>query len=347
MAKLDDSESPSDEILERLNADLRTAAAALTQSEVRNTVDLFYQVQNFRIAAANIVRSQPGEPNSISDWIFKNFQKIEKDIASAMGAFAAHYKVGQWLQSIYGIGPIISAGLLAHLEIKKAKTPGNFLSFAGMIEPKRQPWEKKQKRPWNAKLKTLVTEKMGETFVKFSGKDECVYGKLYAKRKLRLIKQNAVGCFSDHALKRSKEVDDSTFAYQWYSGQYLGKDMGEDFFLLDLKQRGEKMKKCRLEAGKGTPMLPPAHLHQRATRVVAQMLLCHLHYVMYEDYWGKTYEFKPYVHSSNYNNTSPGFDDKEHEWIMMPPGWPNDALSGVSIKQLKDKPKKVDKKKSE
>lgn len=339
-AELEPLEAPSLELLDRLNKDLKTAATTLTQNEVRLLVDLYYQVQDLRIATANIVRSQPGEPNALSEWIFKNFKIIEKDIAAAMGAFAAHYKVGQWLQSIYGIGPIISAGLLAHLDVKKADTPGNFLSFAGMIDPKRQPWEKKQKRPWNAKLKTLVTVRMGETFVKFSGQDKCVYGKLYAKKKRSLINQNANGEFSKHALERSKDVDKKTIAYQWYSGQYPGSRMGGDFFLLTLPQRESLMKKCRVEEGAGTPMLPPAHVHARARRYVAQMVLSHLHYVMYEDYYGKTYEFLPYVHSSHYTEGSPGYHGEKHENIIMPPDWPNDELGGAPLSKLLDKPEK-------
>lgn len=337
--EVDPDDELDPEILDRLNKDLKTAATTLTQNEVRLLVDLYYQVQDLRIATANIVRSQPGEPNALSGWIFKNFKIIEKDIAAAMGTFAAHYKVGQWLQSVYGIGPIISAGLLAHLDIKKAKTPGNFLSFAGMIEPTRQPWEKKQKRPWNAKLKTLVTVRMGETFIKFSGQDKCVYGKLYVDRKKRLIRENTAGKFSDHALARSEDVDKKTIAYQWYSGQYPGNDMGEDFFLLTLPQREQKMKSCRLDEGKGMPMLPPAHIHARARRYVAQMVLSHLHYVMYEDYYGKTYEFLPYVHSEHYDSNSPGHDGKEHTHIMMPPGWPNEELDGAPLSKLLDKPK--------
>ena len=109
-AELEQLETPSMEILDRLNKDLKTAATTLTQNEVRLLVDLYYQVQDLRIATANIVRSQPGEPNALSNWIFQNFKIIERDIAAAMGVFAAHYKVGQWLQFIYGIGPIISAG---------------------------------------------------------------------------------------------------------------------------------------------------------------------------------------------------------------------------------------------
>lgn len=344
IAELEELEAPSLEILDRLNKDLKTAATTLTQNEIRLIVDLYYQVQDFRIASANIVRSQPGEPNALSKWVFSNFQIIEKDIKSAMGSFAAHYKVGRWLQSQYGIAETISAGLLAHLDIRKAKTPGNFLSFAGLIDPSRQPWEKKTKRPWNAKLKTLVTVRMGETLVKFSGNDKCVYGKLYVERKKRLIRENAAGEFSDDALVRSKEVGSDTIAYRWYSGQYPAEIMNGDFFSLPPEERDELLKKHRMNEGDGLPMLPPGHLHSRARRHMAQMVLCHLHYVMYEDFYGKTYEFKPYIHSKHFDETSPGQDGEEHTWIMMPHKWPNDALGGAPIADLK--PGKFKKKQS-
>jgi len=338
--ELEQEVAPSEELINRLNEDLKTAATNLTQNEVRLLVDLYYQVQDFRIATANIVRTQgKEEPNALSDWVFKNFKILEKDIVSAMGLFAAHYKVGQWLQSIYGIGPVCSAGLLAHLDIRKAKTPGAFLTFAGVIDPSRQPWNKGEKRPWNAKLKTLVCVRMGETFVKFSGQDECVYGKLYADRKKQLIRQNANGDFSKTALERKDDVDRSTIAHKWYSGQYPYSVMNEDFFLLSLPQREMKLKKCRVNEGCGLPMLPPAHLHSRARRVAAQMVLCHLHYVMYEDYYGETYDFVPYVFSGHYKEGSPGYHGEKHENIMMPSGWPNDDLDGAPLSKLLDKPR--------
>jgi len=96
----EDPDQPSDELIDRLNKDLKTAATTLNQNEVRLIVDLYYQVQDFRIATANIVRTQgKKEPNALSEWVFKNFKTMEKDIVAAMGAFAAHYKVGQWLRS--------------------------------------------------------------------------------------------------------------------------------------------------------------------------------------------------------------------------------------------------------
>lgn len=68
------------------------------------------------------------------------------------------------------------------------------------------------------------------------------------------------------------------------------------------------------------------------------MVLSHLHYVMYEDYYSKTYEFVPYVHSGHYKEGSPGYHGEKHESIMMPSGWPNDDLDGAPLSELLDKP---------
>ena len=106
---------------------------------------------------------------------------------------------------------------------------------------------------------------------------------------------------------------------------------------MSLPQRAVAMNKARLEPGKGLPMLPPAHIHSMARRYMASMVLSHLHYVMYEDYYGKTYEFMPYVHSSHYDQSSPGYQGEVHEWIMMPVGWPNDELGGAPLTELLDK----------
>lgn len=55
--------------------------------------------------------------------------------------------------SIHGIGPVISAGLLAHIDIHRAVTVGHIWRFAG-LDPSVK-WLKKTKRPWNAGLKVL------------------------------------------------------------------------------------------------------------------------------------------------------------------------------------------------
>ena len=122
-------------------------------------------------------------------------------------------------------------------------------------------WEKKTKRPFNAKLKVLVW-KIGESFVKVSNNDNDVYGHIYKERKELEDERNEAGQFSDQAerILTEKNIGKTTDAYKAYS------------------------------QGK----LPPAHIHARAKRYSAKLFLAHYHHVAYEAEHG-TPPPKPYV----------------------------------------------------
>jgi hypothetical protein len=245
-------ESDFMEPMQRLSKDLRTAARQLGRKGARNLTDYYYQIQKFRTMAANEVRaSADDEPNGVVNWVFENMRRMEDDIKKALGEFAATYNVGQWLQSITGIGPVLSAGFLAHLDITIAKTAAHFWRFAG-LDPTVK-WEKKTKRPWNARLKVLCF-KAEDCFVKFQNHKEDHYGKLYVQRKAREQERNEQGLFADQAkgILEAKRFRDDTEA-----------------------------KKAYLQ-GK----LPPAHVHMRAMRWTVKIFLSHLHHVMYVDYFG-------------------------------------------------------------
>ena len=89
---------------------------------------------------------------------------MEGQIKRALEKYVDNHPVGSWLTSIHGIGPVIAAGLLAHIDIARAPTVGHIWRFAG-LDPTTK-WEKKTRRPWNAALKVL-TWKAGESFVMF------------------------------------------------------------------------------------------------------------------------------------------------------------------------------------
>ena len=248
------------ESLQRLDRDLRSASKLLGQREARYLVDAYYAVQDFRIQAAGQVRAseESGEPNRVLSWVFDSMRRLEGDIQKALGEFADRYMVGQWLQSITGIGPVISAGLLAHLDVRGCKTAGHFFRFAG-LDPSVK-WEKKQKRPWNAKLKVLMW-KAGESFIKFQNHKNDYYGKQYRQRKEGETARNEAGLNAEacKAILAAKNYRADTEARKHY------------------------------EAGK----LPPAHIHARARRWTEKMFLSHVHSAMYISYYDEA-PLKPY-----------------------------------------------------
>lgn len=253
-----------DEITEsvaRLSKDLRIAAGQLRDDEARYLVDLYYSNQQNRIRANNQIRAarEAGEPNLLVQWVADNYDVTEQGCKSALHAYAKSRRVGRWLLSVHGIGPVIAAGMLAHIDIEKAPTVGHIWRFAG-LDPT-VTWEKGQKRPWNADLKVLCW-KAGLSFVMLRAGTNDVYGGLYELRKEQEVSRNEEGLFSDQA-KQALEK----------------KNYGKD---TDARKH--------YEAGR----LPPARIDMRARRWAVKIFLAHLHHVMFEDRFNEPPP-KPYV----------------------------------------------------
>ena len=189
-----------------LPSDLRKAAATLGADEARYLVDLYYQAQDFRIASAGQVRSLSAseEPHGTISFIQDQFRLIEKQIHGALDVYSNSQPIGRWSREHTGVGPVIAAGLMAHIDIEKAPTVGHIWRFAGLDDPANYQWGKGQKRPWNAKLKTLCW-KLGDSFVKFSGHQKCFYGHIYVARKQFEVERDESGGNAD-AAKRKLET---------------------------------------------------------------------------------------------------------------------------------------------
>ena len=250
--------------LELLSRDLKKAAEDLTASQARYFVDFYYTWQEARKSSANIVRSSAAEyagedePNQLVAWLTDNAYKVETQIKGALGVYAASHEVGRWSQSIFGVGPIISAGLLAHIDITKAPTVGHIWSFAGLNPD--MVWEKGMKRPYNAKLKTLCW-KMADVFMKNRNKPGDMYGHFYDSRKAYETAKNEAGEYAGRAAKE-----------------------------LEKKNIKDKDLKALLESGK----IPPGQIHNSSLRYVAKLFLAHWHHVAYECHYG-TLPPKPYI----------------------------------------------------
>lgn len=253
------------EAAHRLSRDIRTAAKTLSHAEARYLVDSYYQMQRNRIRAGNQIHSmqadkeRPGEPHLTLSWLMDNADLLERNIKSALDAYSSAHVVGQWSKSITGIGPVIAAGLLAHIDITRAKTAGQIWRFAGLDPTVR--WGKGQKRPWNGSLKRLCWI-IGESFVKVSSNDNDVYGHLYVLRKAYEQQKNAAGDYAQQAKEKLENFK-------------IGKDT--DAFGHYTEGR-----------------LPPARIHERSKRWAVKLFLAHWHSVAYRAHFGQDAP-KPYV----------------------------------------------------
>jgi len=269
---------------------VRGEAAKLGPKEVRFLVDTYYQLQERRKASANQERSliESEEQNVLVGYFVGMDAYSEKKIKQMLQAYAEGKQDASWAMSIRGIGPVIAAGLAAHIDISRAPTVGHIWRFAG-LDPTLT-WDKGQKRPWNAHLKTLCW-KIGESFVKVKNHESDIYGKIYDMRKRLEEERNEAGLFADQAkskLERYK-IDKKTEAYKAYS--------------------------------KGK--LPPGHIHSRAKRYAVKLFLAHYHHVSYELYHGKPPP-KPFVieHLGHAHYKAPP------NWPMYWPGWRQWMVSG-------------------
>lgn len=199
----------------RLSRDIAKAAATLSDDEARFLVDAYYMMQDDRKRAHNQVRAlaEGQEPHAVLAWLADQSGTLEKQIARALNVYTDAHPMGNWMRQIVGIGPVISAGLLAHIDIEKAPTVGHIWSFAGLNPLVK--WEKGQKRPWNANLK-VICWKAGQSFMKFSGRDDCYYGQIYKERKAFEIARNDRGEMKATAenILATRKIGKDTEAYK-------------------------------------------------------------------------------------------------------------------------------------
>jgi hypothetical protein len=226
---------------------MQAAAKQLSANEARFLVDSYYTIQDDRIRTGNQISalSKSDDPHELLDWLNSQARNLEGFIKIALDL----YSEDCWGRSVKGIGPVLAAGLLAHIDIEKAPTVGHIWRYAG-LDPTSK-WKKGKKRPWNANLKTLCW-KIGESFVKFQ---DSQYGQAYVDRKKLEIERNEAGKFADQAeaILKAKKIGKDTDAYKAY-----------------IEGR-----------------LPKAHIHARAKRYAVKLFLSHWHEMEYKKHYGK------------------------------------------------------------
>lgn len=226
-------------------------AKNLPAAELRLLVANYYASQEMRKRADMQLRHLGDkQPLDISTYMAEGFADIEDQIAKAFRKILADNPVAQWAMAQRGIGPVITAGLLAHIDITKAPTVGHIWRFAG-LDPTLK-WEKGQKRPYNADLKQICWH-IGQCFMKQSNDPDCFYGRLYRQRKQFEIERNESGC----NVEKAKEFR--------------------------ISEGATKAVKDKLKTGR----LPDFNIDARARRYAVKIFLSHLHEIWHWWYFGK------------------------------------------------------------
>jgi hypothetical protein len=286
--------------------------------------------------------------------------RVESNIKKGLEQFTNELRFTNWLKKQCAIGPVIAAGLAAHLDIRKAVTAGHFWSFGGYV--KDVVWEKGKKRPWNAELKRLYFI-IGDCFTKFKNHRLAYYGKLVIERKNQEIEHNEMAgylfkTFPDcREIPRDQPLPEKVVQemYRVYGDKMSANrlDRARHFMLQAAESLAKHNfgKKTKAYAAyiKGT--LPDGRIQLRAQRWAVKIFLDHVHAVMYWDYFNSPPPV-PYVFSKTPEGTPrvPG----EHRHLVPIPFFDRDTgvmdsdivgkpLSELYSRQLPPRPKKAPK----
>ena len=234
-------------------------ASEEAKTDIRFLVRYYYAIQEDRKRTGSQLREayKRKERNDLLMYLHQQNSEIESSIKRALETYTEGHPICQWLKNIYGIGPIISAGIVSHIDITRAPTSGHIESFAGynpnMI------WEEGKKRPYNAFLKVIFFH-AGTCFARLHKRDDCVYGKWFLVKLQEYRQRNDAGEYAEEAKRGLRKYGKETVAY----------------------------KTCL------TGKLPAAQIVARARRWTIKLFISHLHEYWYTHHY-KEAPAKPYA----------------------------------------------------
>ena len=331
------------EKLEGLNAEVREAATRLTPREARYLVDTFYQIQENRKRAANQERAvlDTEESTELLTWLKRNETAIEKNIRLLLQGYAQANVSSDWAMEIPGIGPILAAGLKAHIDITKAPTVGHIWRYAG-LDPSNK---------WYSAMesKTLVAEILGKK-ASTSRKDVEKLASQLGRNPDTLYRIATTSPKDGSERKLTKASLASALSTRPHNARLkvLTWKIGEQFMKLSTNPKdiygkvyavrkqqeiawNEALKfKDQAErdiggVSKGTEAykaysqgkLPAARILLRAKRYAVKLFLSHYHHVAYCQEYG-VQPPKPYI-----------FTQPDHTHFIAPPCWNDTTMEKV------------------
>jgi hypothetical protein len=295
--------------IDRLTKDLRDSARNLTTNEARYLVDYYYKLQDDRVRSAAQVRSSE-EDESVGwiHYVFGHLHELESRIKSALGIYASGQPLGEWAQSITGIGPVISAGLLAHIDIVKTPHPGALWRLAGLDPTLEWVGREKAKALVNetvGKSKTITEEALATICARTfrhpqSLKALALTPKPDGEKPKKLTKENLTRALARRPWNARLKVlawkIGESFVKQrnrkggeMYGGYYVERRALEDANNAAGKYKDAALVKAKT-VGKATEAykhyskgtFPPGHIYARSKRWVVKLFLSHYHHVGYE-----------------------------------------------------------------
>jgi hypothetical protein len=111
------------------------SAANLSREEARQLVQLYYTWQTQRIALGNQVRDlkdrNPAGAGALQ-FFYGESKDLEEQMVRPLKAWVEASVAGRWAYSQMGIGPVLAAGVCAHVDPLKARVAGSVWRYAGL-----------------------------------------------------------------------------------------------------------------------------------------------------------------------------------------------------------------------
>ena len=292
--------------------ELQAVVQQMSRKEVRFLVATYYQWQEHRIASGNQVRSlvKESEPHAVLAWTQQRMHGMEAAALKLLDTYTETEGTGMgvWVRSIFGVGPVMAAGLIAHIDITQAPTVGHIWRLAG-LDPT---------LPWlgTERARTLVDEVVGkarqvspEHLVALAQATNRTPGAVE-----RIGRDRKKGTLTRDSLAKGlarRPWNAVLKVVCWKLGESFVKVKGnpKDVYGKVYVQRKAyeqaqnaqgryadqaKVKLERFKIGKDTEarkwyekgLLPPGHLHARAKRYAVKLFLSHYHHEAYVRHYG-------------------------------------------------------------
>lgn len=261
--------------------ELKTGSKTLSREEFRILVLTFYDAQENRKRSRNQIRAMSDTRPILLPTIANFNEDMEAQIEKILAWYVQNDPLGAWCIAQRGVSTKYAANLLAHIRFEtyrkirtdeglvimkddngnevteRVQTPSRVWAFAG-LDPTRK-MEKGQRRPWNARLKT-VCHLIGDSFTRLHKGYE----------------------YESKTTGRTIKVEPSWWGQLFLDRWTYEKEMNENRAFADqaasILREWPNHKQAKTYAD---GRLPAGHILKRAQRWTVKMFLSCYHYVGY------------------------------------------------------------------
>lgn len=201
---------------EALRRDAKIAAEKMSGREVAYITSLYLMFLKNRVAAQGRIRTLPHDPNFALSYIMNIFEQNEEESRQILTAYTDAHPIAKEMKKIKGIGSIISAGYVSHVNMDRVVYFGQVLSYGGYCPNK--VWKKGEKRPYNMDFRSVLIH-AGRSFLFSSGYPDSYFGAHYRINRQVITDRNETGYYKPMAKAKLEKFNyrKETAAYKAYT----------------------------------------------------------------------------------------------------------------------------------